>query len=262
MAKQGTIGVVHARFVPETLVSGFTKEERLCGITKGAIKGTLFPIWLAGYGIAEGGAGGGGVAVLAMVILGLALIVLAPAVGIIGGILGAAKPDLVSKGKETENSVKEASVPPEIQKTMRDHFLQVAEKQTAYRFVSLKEHGPALPEEQVRYGSLADQEIDTVLEISVLKFGFNGACDDDSNDPSVEMLMTVRTRLIDTTNDKLLYENRLDHRGEKHKLTDWAADNAQLAQVELDRAFQSLSEKIVVEVSSPDSFTYPKDDKG
>ena len=174
-----------------------------------------------------------------------ALTPLAALGGCIHGAYEAPPAAKVEMAQEELNKYVHAGI--EIQEKMRDQFLQVAKEQTHYAFVVLKDQGPATPDEELRYDSLADQGIDTVIEIGVLKFGLAGASMEAN--PSLSLFMTLRTRLIRIADGELLYDVILTYESEVNQTLDvWAANGAQLFREELGPCYPTLVDKVVEEV--------------
>jgi hypothetical protein len=237
-AELGTIGVVSARFIPS---SEFQMPAK--GAASGFRRGAAKVFGKKGGGAS--GAGFGGAAVHPL--LAIAFVIAAVTVGaVVGGIEGAATAESVTSVEEAEAALKKAMDVLKIQEGMRDHLLQVAQEQTDYHFVHIDEQGATSPEEEISYSSLArEKNIDTILEISVLFFNLTGEKD---VNPPLALVMNVRTRLIRSADDTMLYDSTLEFMSGTRTFTEWAANDAQQFIEELDRAYQSLAEKIVDEL--------------
>ncbi len=126
------------------------------------------------------------------------------------------------------------------QETMREHLLEAARGQTGHVFVLLEGKGPTVRNEMPRYGALADEDIDTVLEVVVQDFGLEG----EGVNPPLSFFVTVRTRLVRTEDGKELYRSTFQYRSIKRLFTEWAADDARLFREEFDRCYAQLAERI------------------
>ena len=73
---------------------------------------------------------------------------------------------------EIEAKIEEALDKLRIQEVMAEHAVKAGQKLTDYYFLKNEELGPASPGEQPDYRSLRVKGIDSILEISVLKMGF------------------------------------------------------------------------------------------
>ena len=227
-ATLGTIGVVSAAVTPETQFKGPT-GGKLHGTGKGAAVG-----FLAGAGRA------------AMVTppeplsAALWLVFVVPAVAAVGtvagGVYGAFAAESGGKVKEAEAALNKALGELKVQETMRDRVLQEAVDKTPHTFVLIHDQAP--------YSSLADKGIDTVLEISVLRFGLAGS----GVNPPLALVISVRASLIRISDGTELYGRPWIYHSRKRKLTDWAADDAQPFREEVDRVYQGLAERIVEEL--------------
>lgn len=240
-AKLGNIGIASAVFIPDSNLLAFAK-----GRTSGTIKG------LAGGTI--GGAAAGALATIGYAtsfgILFAPALLIATAVGALSGgvagtIVGFTESIPAEKAKEIETALTKALSELKIQETMRSHFLKVSSEQTPHRLVIIDELGPTTIEQKVNYSSLTGKGIDTILELSVLAIDFE---DKGGEDPSLGLLITVRTKLIRLVDDSVIYANELKYRSAKRKLSYWLQDNSQPFMKELEQAYQGLSEKIVEEL--------------
>ncbi len=127
----------------------------------------------------------------------------------------------------------------DLQQMMQERIIFSAQKKTQCTFV--------VPDQCVPYDLSNIKDIDTILEISVWRFGLWG--EKDLINPPLSLFMIVRIRLIrikDNTelfSDTFRYESR-----KKQKFTKWAKKDAQLFREELDRCLGSLAERIVAEL--------------
>jgi hypothetical protein len=227
----GTIGVVSVQFVPEieilTPAKGWT--------SRGARRAVHYTreMW----------------AVLGTDTPGCVLAcALTPFVALGGCIAGASK-ELpaaeVEKDQEEFNKHVHTSI--EIQEKMRAQFIQVAREQTHYAFVVLEDQGPATPNEELSYDSLADHGIDTVIEIGVLNFGLRGHWTEIN--PPLSLFMTLRTRLNRIADGEVVYDATLTYESVVNQRFDvWVANEAQLFKEELGPCYPTLVKKIVEEV--------------
>lgn len=229
-SRLGTIGVVSAQFQP--------KGEFLTPMGKGA-------------GAATGAAGGFIVMPLygaeTMDPFGFLLgLVLAPVGAVVGGVAGAVEGVPAEKRKEAETALMNAIAELKIHETMRQRLLKIAaEEQTSYTFVPIDGQGPETPDKEVKYGFLADKGIDTVLEITVPVFGLTGK---KAINPPLTFFMSLHTRIIRTSDGKVIYDGKFEYKSAARYFTDWAANNARPFTDEFDRAYQSLAEKVVEEI--------------
>ena len=93
---------------------------------------------------------------------------------LIGGVVGAVAGESTKNIKKTKATLNDLVAGLKIQETMRDQFISVLSRQTNYSFALIGEKGPPAPDQEINYGFLADEGIDTVLELSALKSGLWG----------------------------------------------------------------------------------------
>lgn len=232
-AQFGTIGVVSARFIPEAEFRDPARgwaggAGRGAALGAGRTVGTAFEIGVHGREL--------GVLIMA---LGIAL---APVGALVGSVVGGATAEPAAKVEEAEAALKNALAALKIQEGIRDRVLQVARDDARRRFVLLPELGPDSPGEEVPYPSLASEGIDTVLEVSVPSLGLAGEW---TVNPPLTLVLAVRSRLIRVADGTVLDAHALAYRSEQRVLSEWGANNAQPFHDALDRAYQSLAEKIV-----------------
>jgi hypothetical protein len=227
----GTIGVVSADFIP-TPVRGVP--------TKGWARGAARGAWEAEDAVlratTQSGSGELGA---------LCCLVATPFALCIGGLKGAIEAPSVEEVEESEavlgNVLKEIPV----QEKMRDHILQVAQKQTRHSFVVLEGQGPNTRAYVLSYGFLSDRGIDTVLEVSVMNVDLRGKWKSDS---PVTFFITIRTRLIRVVDGEVLYVATLIYQSTEHKSFDWEANDFKLFREEFARCYVVTAEKIVEEL--------------
>jgi hypothetical protein len=235
-ANLGTIGIVSASFQPEV------RLQKPMSKGKAAVTG------------AAGGAG--------YVLKGVqhckekecaAVLVLVPVGAVVGSIVGAVKGVSSQKIKETEDILNGYLATVNFQETMRERFLMtVAKEQTQYPFFLLEVQGPNALDEEVTYGPLSDEGIDTILEIGLRKCQLWGEKDSINPNPPLHFLMAVGIRLIRTTDGHVLFNRNFvyDYKNVPLKFSGWGVNNAQRFREELDRAFRHLAMEIVKVLSN------------
>ena len=128
---------------------------------------------------------------------------------------------------------------------MRDHILQIAQKQTRHSLVVLEGQGPITSDEELSYDSLSERGVDTVLEGSLMNVDLRGKWK--SNYP-LTFFMTIRTRLIRVRDGEVLYVATLMYQSTEHKLLAWEANDFKLFREEFARCYPIVAEKIVEEL--------------
>ena len=102
-------------------------------------------------------------------------------------------------------------------------------------------------------GTVPVRDADTVLEVTVKRLALEGEVKPLFQRPRegspLALTMRARARLIRTADGVELYANEFGYSGRQLRgLGDWAADNAMPLQQELDRAYEVVAEKIVVDL--------------
>ncbi len=231
-ANLGTIGVVSASFQPEVR---FQKPlSKGAAALHGAGRGALIVIGTGAQPNSPGGLTPAGAVVMAS----------APVVGaVIGGIAGVVKGVSPKKTKESEDALKDYLAKLNFQETMRERFLLVAREQTQYPLVPIEGQGPKALDEKVTYDTLSDNNIDTVLEMSVRKCDLQGI--KGGINPPLHLVMAVGIRLIQIKDGYVLCNLIYEYESNPRKFLEWGANNAQAFREELDRAFQYFAMEIL-----------------
>jgi len=99
-----------------------------------------------------------------------------------------------------------------------------------------------LPKGQTAQEYLASQGIDTALEIQVRNSGLKG---NGGVNPSLALCAEVRTSLVRVRDWRELASVPLKYQSQKHKFTQWAAEDARLFREEIERCNKTVSEEIV-----------------
>jgi len=174
-----------------------------------------------------------------------AVLALAPVGAVVGSILGAVRGVSSQKIKETEEILNGYLATVNFQETICERFLSVAREQTKNPILPLEVQGPSTLDEQVTYGPLSDEGIDTILEIGLRECQLWGGRD--GINPPLHLLMTVGIRLIRTTDGLVLISRSFvyDYQNVPLKFSEWGADNALPFRKELDRDFQHLAMEII-----------------
>ena len=144
------------------------------------------------------------------------------------------------------------------QAVAQEALYRVATAQTGQTLVLLPNAGSVTPPEAPRYPHLAAQGIDTVLELTVQRIAWRGARATGGRslgriraadlNPALTLVVTVRTRVLTTTEGTELYGHTRDYVGRSATFTDWGATDAQLLRDELDQLFQEMAGEIIAQV--------------
>ena len=240
----GTAGLVSAKFQPE---STFRKP---LGKGGSAAAGTGMGL-LAGAGLVGGAVGWVALAQPWTIILlayppvtavvGGAVGAGALIGGLVGGITGAAKAESSKTIKESEAALHHVLADLDAQALMQAHFLNVVRERGHGDLVVLEGLGPTALDQEVTYASFSDEGFDTVLEISVRKYGLWG---EKGINPLLSFFMTVTTRIIRIKDDTVIHNRTFRYESTPRKYVDWTIDDAQPFRKELDHACETLATEI------------------
>jgi hypothetical protein len=167
---------------------------------------------------------------------------------VIGGAYGAGAADPAEKIEAYEIELNRTIAECNAQKAILTLFSATVSRRTGRTFVEIAGMQPTTQATQPEHASIANNGIETVMEIAVLKYGLEGAW---TFDPPLYFFMTARARILKTADGSVLYSNIFQYKSDKKdKLTfaDWAADNSLRFRTERDVAFSTLSERIVEEL--------------
>jgi hypothetical protein len=237
----GTIGVVPARFAPDAKMA-LPAKGWLSGVGRGA-----------GQGAAVGAIIGGEIGVHPQISYIILTPVTVPAFALTGSIVGiiagsiygavtAPSPETV---KQAESALNAAILDLKIQGAIGDRVMKIVQDQTRQRIILLANQDPLTPGKAISYRPLAEKGTDTILEISVPALRLER---DLGANPAMALFMTLRARLIRTTDDELLYDGTVEYRSGKHRFTEWAADQAKRFRKAVNQGCQRLAERITEEI--------------
>ena len=156
-----------------------------------------------------------------------------------------------------EKAIKEVLAGRNHQVVARDELHRVAAAHTGQSVVILPNAGPPAPSEAPGYRQLADQGIDTVLEITIQGIvlrhqsgGGGGIWSISGTDlnPNLRLVVTAHRRVVKALDGTVLYDHTGDHTGKLATFTDWGANDAQLLRDGLDQLFREMAGEIVAQV--------------
>ncbi len=243
-ARLGTIGLISTSTIPK-----FSMQKPLIKRKAAVETGQQF----ASLGDDERA----GVWVLGTAGFGLPLI---PASGIVGNVVGAAKGVPLAKFAQADRVLSQAVFESNLQEGLRKQILRHAQERTARSIVLVQKPFPAgaeqefrqmacvmagtlawLPRGQSARDYLANQGIDTILEIQLLHPGLKGK---GGINPSLALCVEVRASLLRVRDGAELYSFPVKYRSRPRKFTTWAANSAGPFREELERCYQTVSERI------------------
>jgi len=241
-ATLGTVGLAKGFYLPEVELNTFAKNKS-GGVAKGAAEGFLEAV--SRMGNCSGS------------FCSVALLLWAATAGTAGAAYGAIQGYMdalpAEEAEKIEQSIEELSASIKLQERMSDHFQQMAQKKTTKKLVAIEGYGPTAPGEKTNYASLKNLPIDSVLEISVAKFGFrtwpkelkpmNGIVIG-GKDPSVALFLDARPRLMRLSDNKTIYQPRLEVMSKFLKRSEWEADNFKRFPDEIERLIGTIVDKV------------------
>jgi len=225
----GRVAIVATMQEPEIKFQGFAR-----GKGEGAAVGagaTLIQCLGAGMAGTCSGPYCGAVAVFWLGVCGVA--------GTVGGVVGATAAPSAGKARAAEARLTTALDTKTIQESLRDQVAAAAlAKGTRLTAVS-----PASATDAVRqhgYGSLAAEGVDTVLEVALTKVGTEGP----GINPPLQLRMEAHVRLIRTRDDAEVFSANCVYLGERLKLSEWSANQAEPLLRALQTGYETLGAHI------------------
>lgn len=212
----------------DQVAMGIIDDEGL-GVAGGAMAGLLTAGWLCGPAYAVcvlGGAAAGGMISL----------VGGTGRGEIGGVEAAIDQNTVA---EIESALAHAIAGNELQSDLRRRVLRNIGN--ASSGIDLGTGAPA-PLESPDYASLANRNINAVLEISVTQLGFASPGGDD---PVLALVMTARARLIAVPDNGVLWNvEQVTYESAEAEFSFWTEVDTGLLQAEIDDGLDTLAGRI------------------
>lgn len=244
-APWGTIGVTNARFVPDADFPGLRTGS---GAT-------------AGGGAAAGAAGGAALWTIVIVASGClnpfagatcpAVLPFAAGGAAVGAAAGAGtqRAQTPMSAGEAVAAVTAAFQALDLQQQVADRATTYAQRMTHQTLVPAPVPGPSSQDRLPDYAVLRNQEIDTVLEISVLQVGMFSAGQLKSRGglagPAYTLVMTARGRLLRVSDAAVLHDSRYTFVSVPLTGENWAENDAEALRRNLNAGLQDLAEHAV-----------------
>ena len=192
----GSVGAASATFQTDSTFRKPDSKGKSAAVGAGALAGgglvavsqpwtiifLAYPPVLAGVGVAVGAGAAIG--------------------GVVGGIAGSTKGEPSGKIREAATALNGAVADLNAQELMETHLLAVSREKANRDLIVFEKQGPAVLDQEVSYASVTGKGIDSLLEISVRKYGLWG---EKGINPPLSFFMTVSTRLIRIKDDVMLY---------------------------------------------------------
>ena len=244
-AELGRVGVVPGRFVPAIDVRRPTLGKGSAAAL-GAVLGAGAAVFGGGR-FAGGACSGSGCGLVAVIVLGV-LIGAATVGAVTGAVVGAVTAESAWRVRDADAVLTHAFAELKIQETLGDRLVTVARDDAGLTLVPGGDVGPTDPDVDVDYRPPATRGVDTILEVSVIRFGLIG---DRSVNPLLALSMTSRIRLVRTGDGVELYRQELSHRSGSRTFVEWAANDAHAFRETMDRAYTDVAREIVRLVLPP-----------
>lgn len=227
-ARLGTIGVVPALFLPEAEVNT-PKSAAKEGAEKGAVTGA--------------GVGAGAPCPVCIVTVPIGAFIGASTGCLVGMTQGQIQDVSDDEVEEMRDVITNAVVELNIQETMSVHVSKTGLELTDCHLDFLKGQGPTSPDEELNYGFLKGDGIDSVLEVSVKSVGFKSG---PGENPNILFFMTAHYRFVRTGDEEEVFSKDFHWVSDKYlKLADYVDDDSRLLRQEFDRSCEEIGEKIV-----------------
>ncbi|MEN6318412.1 MAG: hypothetical protein ABFD82_06610 [Syntrophaceae bacterium] len=162
--------------------------------------------------------------------------------GLAGAVDGAVKAEPSKKVDEAENIINETVAKLKIQETLRDRVGKEARKKARGRVTVFEGYGPTSIDQIATYGHLANKGIDTILQISVMRFGLIGKWE---VNPHLNLEMIVQAKVIRVKDGEELHSEIFRYTGGSKLFSEWCVDNARPLHDEFDQCYNVLAENII-----------------
>lgn len=181
--------------------------------------------------------------------IGLAL---TPPGAVIGAVSGAMTALPAATVEKAEAILRQKLTEAKVQDIVRNAVVREARRQTRYTFIVdyvpifqltpqtevAAGEGPRVRDERTTYREWTDSNAETLLEVRVESLTLDGLQD---MDPTLQLEMTVRTRLLRARDHVELYNSLWTYSGAKRRLAEWAVNEAKPFRSEVERCLSSLA---------------------
>lgn len=225
----GKVAVVAGVQQPEIKFEGFAR-----GKGEGAAKGAWDTFWSCAGALGQGGCSGD--------FCGAAIIIWLGVCGVssaVGGVVGAAEATNADDVRSAQANMSAALKVTTIQESLRDQIASAAIANGA-NLTSISPQAARETAQTRDYRSLASEGVDTVLEATLTKAGTSGS---GINDP-LQAYMEAHIRLIRTADNNEVFSCDYTYRGERLKLSDWAANQGEQLLRSLNTGYERLGSHV------------------
>ena len=174
--------------------------------------------------------------------------VLAPAAA--GGAVGAAaasdKAYTKEQLKDARTAIDIAVAELRMQQALHDRVMEYARGHAILVLVPVDGPAPIVPDKFPDYAQLAGREIDTVLELSVLKLVLSPT--DGLTGPRMRFAMEGRARLLRVSDGEVVWQRTYTAETPARTPSEWGENNAAIFRSTLDSTYERLAQSIVDEL--------------
>jgi hypothetical protein len=246
-SRPGTVrvlAVIPAENVPEFNVVRMG-NSRVVGALRGAGKGFLDGMAAVAQG-ASGLHGGGGKDDVAIIAVFVAVML---SVGTVNAVIGGVKGSRYPAPYETVSDPDEATRKRFASLRIQEGFARLVVEDARQRFpvpVSLKEFPAGSDGDGERIlRELKESGVDAALRVGIGRVGFEGRA---GKDQPLSLAVTLRARIVRTTDGTTIFESTLEHRSEAIPVEEWVKDDFIRLMGELDDSLRDLANRCVTDI--------------
>jgi hypothetical protein len=209
-------------------------QDKGSAATEGAIGGFL-------SGAGAGGHGGGDFAGAAQVLVWIIAIPIGTVSGAVEGAIEGVPREQIERA---DLELRKAADEVDVSSLLRGRLLEEAQRNTRY---VLRTPLPSSDEQDctARYKKLAQEGVDTVLEVSILSMGLGG---NREPNPPLQLVIRARVRLVQAIDGRELYAYPWVSTYGSHRFTEWAENHAQPFRSGIERVTGLAARGIIEEL--------------
>ena len=246
-SRPGTVrvlAVIPAENIPEFNVVRMG-NSRVVGALRGAGRGFLDGMAAVAQG-ASGIHGGGGKGDVAIIAVFVAVML---SVGTVNAVIGGVKGSRFPAPYETVSDPDEATRKRFASLRIQEGFARLVVEDARQRFpvpVSLKEFPAGSDGDGERIlRELKESGVDAALRVGIDRVGFEGQA---GKDQPLSLAVTLRARIVRTTDGTTIFETTLERRSEAIPVEEWVKDDFIRLMGELDDSLRDLANRCVTDI--------------
>ena len=228
-AEWGNLVVVPARFTPQSNIRSFAVgkgEGAAKGAATGSAAGAIGTMIFATGGAAE------------MFIAPYLAVVMIPVGAAVGAISGSQAAITEEQAAKLETYVEQNLAALRVPDTLVRAIIDTTRLDTDQQLTLLTTIGPTAVDTETDYTTLAQQGVDTVLEVIPTEVGFIGG-------KQLRFYLVADVRLVHVKNGEHIYEREFVYQSDYYDAALWAENQAALLGAELQRSYTSLAQSVV-----------------